>query len=61
MNEPAFDDDSATLSIWLELDLERRLVIGRVRTDRGEDERVEGWLGFVDALARLQPNRKELQ
>ena len=45
----------------LELNLERRPIIGRLRTDRGEDERFAGWLGLVDALARLEPNRKELQ
>jgi uncharacterized protein YbjT (DUF2867 family) len=61
MNEPALDDDGPTLSMRLELNLERRPITGRLRTDRGEDERFEGWLGFVDALTRLHQNRKELQ
>ena len=37
----------------------RQPVSGRLRTQWGADERFEGWLGFVDALKRLQEQRKE--
>jgi hypothetical protein len=59
MNEPAIDNDSATLSMRPEQNLARQPITARLRTHRGEDERFEDWLGFVGALARLQPNRKE--
>lgn len=45
----------------LELNLERQPIIGHLRTDRGEEERFEGWLGFIEALTRLHANRKEPQ
>ena len=50
-----------TLGSFAELAVEsgvRRLVL---LSGRGEDERFEGWLGFVEALERLHPNRKESQ
>jgi hypothetical protein len=34
--------------------LDRQPVSGRLRTERGADEQFVGWLGFVDALKRLQ-------
>jgi len=47
------------LRVQLDLDLDRQPVSGRLRTQGGADERFEGWLGFVDALKRLQEQRKE--
>ena len=47
------------LRVQLDLDLDRQPVSGRLRTKWGADERFEGWLGFVDALKRLQEQRKE--
>jgi len=34
--------------------LDREPIGGRLRTERGAEERFVGWLGFVDALKRLQ-------
>jgi hypothetical protein len=58
------DDESGAghdhpLRVQLDLDLDRQPVSGRLRTQWGADERFEGWLGFVDALKRLQEQRKE--
>ena len=47
------------LRVQLDLDLDRQPVSGRLRTQWGAYERFEGWLGFVDALKRLQEQRKE--
>ena len=47
------------LRVQLDLDLDRQPISGRLRTQWGADERFEGWLGFVDALKRLQEQRKE--
>jgi hypothetical protein len=40
--------------VQLELWLDRQPISGRLRTERGADEQFVGWLGFVDALKRLQ-------
>jgi hypothetical protein len=45
--------DEHTLSLRLELHLDREPISGRLRTDAGAEERFVGWLGFVDALKRL--------
>ena len=47
------------LRVQLDLDLDRQPISGRLRTRWGADNRFEGWLGFVDALRRLQELRKE--
>jgi hypothetical protein len=61
MDEQADTDKDRTLRVQLELNLDRQPISGRLHTERGEDERFEGWLGFVEALERLHPNRKESQ
>ncbi len=61
MDEHADTDQDRTLRVQLELNLDRQPISGRLRTERGEDERFEGWLGFVEALERLNPNHKESQ
>jgi hypothetical protein len=43
----------------LDLRLDRQPITGRLRTEWGADERFVGWLGFVEALKRLQEQRKE--
>jgi hypothetical protein len=47
-------DEDRRLRVELELDLDRQPVCGRLRPERGADETFVGWLGFVDALKRLQ-------
>ena len=42
------------LRVQLELHLDRQPVSGRLRTEAGAVEAFVGWLGFVDALKRLQ-------
>ncbi len=59
MDEPHGTDTDRALSVCLELNLDRRPISGRVRTEGGEETEFEGWLGFVQALERLQPDRKE--
>jgi hypothetical protein len=51
--ETRFDDDRS-LSLRLEVRLDAEPISGRLRTEAGADERFVGWLGFVDALKRLQ-------
>jgi hypothetical protein len=57
MNEQARDDETRTLKLGLELELDRQPITGCLHTEGGEDVRFEGWLGFVDALTRLSPDR----
>jgi hypothetical protein len=45
--------DDRALAVRLELHLDRDPICGRLRTDRGAEERFVGWLGFVDALKRV--------
>lgn len=59
MDDQADTHKERLLSAHLDLDLDRQPVSGRLRTDWGAEERFEGWLGFVDALKRLQEQRKE--
>jgi hypothetical protein len=54
VNEPARTGEEQTLSVQLDLHLDRQPISGRLRTDRGADERFVGWLGFVEALKRLR-------
>jgi hypothetical protein len=46
--------DADVLRLQLELHLDREPISGRLRTLWGEEERFVGWLGFIDALRRLQ-------
>jgi hypothetical protein len=55
----AMDDNPRTdrdrvISVQLDLQLDREPIAGRLRTERGADERFVGWLGFAAALERLQ-------
>jgi len=59
MDDETGADQDHPLRVQLDLDLDRQPVSGRLRTQWGADERFEGWLGFVDALKRLQEQRKE--
>jgi hypothetical protein len=59
------NDEGRVLSVHLDLHLERTPISGCLRTAQGAEVRFVGWLGFVDALQRLQeggsdpPDRKE--
>ena len=46
--------DADVLCVQLELNLNCVPISGRLRTGRGAEERFVGWLGFIDALKRLQ-------
>jgi hypothetical protein len=46
--------EANVLRLQLELHLDREPISGRLRTLRGAEEPFVGWLGFVDALRRLQ-------
>ena len=59
MDDETGADQDYPLRVQLDLDLDRQPVSGRLRTQWGAAERFEGWLGFVDALKRLQEQRKE--
>ena len=59
MDDETSADQDYPLRVQLDLDLDRQPVSGRLRTQWGADARFEGWLGFVDALKRLQEQRKE--
>jgi hypothetical protein len=47
-------EEANVLRLQLELHLDREPISGRLRTRWGAEERFVGWLGFVDALRRLQ-------
>jgi hypothetical protein len=53
MDDQARSDEDRALHVRLDVDLDREPVCGRLRGERGGDERFVGWLGFVDALKRL--------
>jgi hypothetical protein len=42
-----------TLSVQLDVQLDRQPIAGRLRTAWGADESFVGWLGFVEALRRV--------
>jgi hypothetical protein len=46
--------DAHVLRLQLELCLDREPIRGRLRTRWGAEEQFVGWLGFVDALRRVQ-------
>jgi hypothetical protein len=52
-DQPVFEEVNV-LRLQLELHLDREPISGRLRTRSGAEERFVGWLGFVDALRRLQ-------
>jgi hypothetical protein len=53
MDEQANSGVERTLSLRLDIHLDREPISGRLRTEGGAEERFVGWLGFVDALKRL--------
>ena len=59
MDDETSADQDYPLRVQLDLDLDCQPISGRLRTQWGADKRFEGWLGFVDALKRLQEQRKE--
>jgi hypothetical protein len=52
-------DHDRRLSVQLDVHLARRPVTGRLRSTQGADERFVGWLGFVDALKRMDRASRE--
>jgi hypothetical protein len=53
MDDPARAEDRV-LRVQLDVHLDRRPITGRLRTPHGAEEPFVGWLGFVDALKRVQ-------
>jgi hypothetical protein len=54
VDDQAASEEADVLRLQLELHLDREPITGRLRTRWGAEERFVGWLGFVDALRRLQ-------
>ena len=54
VNDQHSSEDGNVLRLQLELHLDREPISGRLRTRWGAEEQFVGWLGFVDALRRLQ-------
>ncbi len=54
MDDGGHAHEAPALRVQLDLHLDRDPICGRLRTECGADERFVGWLGFVDALKRLQ-------
>ncbi len=52
-DQPVFEEANV-LRLQLELHLDREPISGRLRTRWGAEEPFVGWLGFLDALRRLQ-------
>ena len=54
MSDNARTDEDRVLRMRLELWLDRRPISGRLHSERGANECFVGWLGFLEALQRLQ-------
>ncbi len=54
MDDRSRGHEGRTLSVRLDVQLDRQPIGGRLRTDWGAEETFVGWLGFVDALRRLR-------
>lgn len=54
MDDLPASEEAHVLRLQLELNLDREPISGRLRNQRGAEEPFVGWLGFVDALRRLQ-------
>jgi hypothetical protein len=54
MDDHHATDPDRELHVQLDLQLDRRPIAGRLRSEQGADESFVGWLGFVAALERLQ-------
>lgn len=58
MDDQAGTDADRALHVQLDVYLDRQPISGRLRTEPGVDERFVGWLGFVEALKRLDERRE---
>jgi hypothetical protein len=47
-------DEERVLSVHLDVHLDQTPISGCLRTAQGAEMRFVGWLGFVDALQRVQ-------
>lgn len=54
MDDHAAPDEEVVLQMQLELRIDREPIVGRLRAEGGTDEEFVGWLGFLDALKRLE-------
>jgi hypothetical protein len=54
---PCRRHEERPLSVHLDLELDREPVCGCIRSERGRKERFVGWLGFLEALAKLRNER----
>jgi hypothetical protein len=54
MSTPPNSDETDALRVELEVLLDRRPIVGALRTKGGFEERFVGWLGFVGALTRAR-------
>jgi hypothetical protein len=52
-------DEDRVLRVQLELALDRQPIRGCLRPERGPEEPFVGWLGFVDALKRLNERKEQ--
>jgi hypothetical protein len=53
------NDEEHVLSVHLDVHLDHTPISGCLRTAQGEEMRFVGWLGFVDALQRVQEGDTE--
>jgi len=51
-------DEEVVLRVQLELRLDRQPISGRLSTTQGADEQFVGWIGFIEALTRLQEQER---
>jgi hypothetical protein len=54
MDDRPVSAEANVLRLQLDLHLDREPISGRLRNRQGAEEPFVGWLGFVDALRRLQ-------
>lgn len=53
MDDRPRPDEQRTVTLRLELYVDRQPISGRLSTARGAEEPFVGWLGFFDALSKL--------
>lgn len=53
MDDRTKPDEQRTLTLRLELYVDRQPISGRLSTAQGAEEPFVGWLGFFDALSKL--------
>jgi hypothetical protein len=54
MDDRAGAGEEGMIRVQLELHLRRQPISGALRSEGGSEQRFVGWLGFIDALTRLQ-------